>query len=143
VLTAFCRQSGVGAAVVNFDNSGIRNQRDFEVALESAQQGGGSPGIVLQGIGKPGWLFGERCVLGALVEIQLPDDLQGQQVTLQNAYFGVEVGGVIVVHDGTESLKVMRLESALFGGDAANRLIDRGLAEAGEATAAKMPTAQA
>ena len=32
-----------------------------------------------------------------LVQIQLPDDLQSQQIALQNPHFGIEVGRVVII----------------------------------------------
>src|SRR5713226_9824727 len=79
-------------------------------------------------------LLGNRlaAVLGALVEVQLPDDLQGEQVALQDASLSVEIGLVIVVHDRHGILEGDEIRVRLVDGDATDSLVHRGLAEAGD-----------
>ena len=112
----------VGAAVVDFDDSGIGNQSDPKTALKSCEQGGGLFRVRLQRIGGEAqrvWMESASPPpnSGLLVEIQLLDHLQGQQIALQNSYFGIEVGGIVVVRRqcrSPESLKFWMAGSVLL-----------------------------
>src|SRR5947207_1613028 len=62
-----------------------------------------------------------------LIEIELLDDLQGKQVTAQDSDFGIEVGGIVVIHSGISGVtQILQHRIGLVDGDAADRVIDWG-----------------
>src|ERR1700678_2098015 len=86
---------------MNLNDFCIGSERDLQAALETRDQGRGSSWIGLQGIGgkikRRGQGRGFAAELRATVEAQFLYHLQGQKIALQNLYFRVEFGGIVIV----------------------------------------------
>src|SRR5208282_5759873 len=70
--------------------------------------------------------------LGTLIQIQLPDYLQGHQVALQDADFGIEIALLInVVGVGRRVFEGNQVRIRFVDGDASYGIVDGSLAQAG------------
>src|ERR1700756_2024735 len=58
------------------------------------------------------------------IEIQLLDDLQGEQIAAQNAYFSVQVGRIVIIRPSGSLAKAGQHGIRLIDGDASHRVIN-------------------
>ena len=70
--------------------------------------------------------------LGTLVQIELPDYLEGHEIALKDADLGVEIALVVVVHHGHRVFEGDDVGIGFIDDDAADGFIDGRLAQAGD-----------
>src|SRR6185369_10940447 len=68
---------------------------------------------------------------GPLIEVQLLDDLQGQQITFQDFNFCIKIGGIVVVGSARGIFKADEGGIHFVDGDAACRVVNRNHAQGG------------